>query len=323
MSRFSCYGAVDMEIAIDDRRQIEIQASLTSGANAKLRIKLKELLLDERVDELQFPLPFSEIINDALPDPVYVMIENRHPYLLLKRVECATIVGDCTTQPAALISGNGGRASANFSFTAASASAPAACVGMLLYALAWPDGQMLANQPHLLVAWRAEGTNEEREFFARFIDRSMPGVDQFGLVPSARMGAATRATAAKETDRHGGDDGRGESLVQRLFQLINTAGMSAAGRMVMHRCTLGKLETHSPSSSSASSSSMVGQAGSNNNNDNSSSTSIAAAGLELNVQGDMSREGAVNLVVAIGEEVLKRSATTVTAPRRDHRGGLI
>ncbi|RKP24967.1 hypothetical protein SYNPS1DRAFT_29289 [Syncephalis pseudoplumigaleata] len=47
MSRFSCYGAVDMEIAIDDRRQIEIQASLTSGANAKLRIKLKELLLDE------------------------------------------------------------------------------------------------------------------------------------------------------------------------------------------------------------------------------------------------------------------------------------
>jgi hypothetical protein len=47
MSRFSCYGAVDMEIGIDDQRQIEIQASLTSGSNAKLRIKLKELLLNE------------------------------------------------------------------------------------------------------------------------------------------------------------------------------------------------------------------------------------------------------------------------------------
>ncbi|KAI8058007.1 hypothetical protein BDF22DRAFT_663290 [Syncephalis plumigaleata] len=296
MSRFSCYGAVDMEIGIDHQRQIEIQASLTSGSNAKLPI-----------DELQFPLPFSEIINDTLPDPVYVMIENRHPYLLLKRVECATIVGDCITEPAVMIIANGGRGSVTFSFTAASASAPAACVGMLLYALAWPDGQLLANHPHLLIAWRAEGANEEREFFARFIDKSSPdNPDQFVLVTNART-TNEQENTLKESQKLYSNGSK--SLVQQLFQLVNTTGMATAGRMSLHRSMVGKIEGLPVSP--------------DGNHATTTTSSPSVAGLELHVQGDMSREGAVNLVVVIGEEMLKRSGTTAMSPRRDHRATLI
>jgi hypothetical protein len=242
---------------------------------------------------------------DTLPDPVYVMIENRHPYLLLKRVECATIVGDCTTGPAAMIISNGGRGSVTFSFTAASASAPAACVGMLLYALSWPDGQLLANHPHLLIAWRAEGANEEREFFARFIDKSSPDTNRFVLVTNTKAINDTENTF-KESQKL--DTNNSKSLVQQLFQLVNTTGMTRAGRMSLHRSTVGKIEGHSTS---------------NNTGNSTIVTSPVVAGLELQVQGDMSREGAVNLVVAIGEEVLKRSGTTATASRRDHRTTLI
>jgi hypothetical protein len=224
------------------------------------------------------------------------MVENRHPYLLLKQIHCATMVGDCITQPATTIRGNGGRANANFSFAAASLSAPATCVGLLLYALTWPDGQMITGRPHLLVARRAEGSVEEREFFARFVDKAT-AEGAFALLSSDKPG---NTPVNRKGDRLLLP--KGESLTQQLFELTNAASMTSAGGMSLQRCTVGKTE--------------------NDTQNGEPDLSETTGGLELIVQGDMSREGAVNLVVTVTEEALKRSATTAVT-RREYRGSYI
>jgi hypothetical protein len=47
MSRFSSHGKVEIKISVSEERHIEVRASLTAGSNAKLRIKLRDLVLDE------------------------------------------------------------------------------------------------------------------------------------------------------------------------------------------------------------------------------------------------------------------------------------
>ncbi|RKP09174.1 hypothetical protein THASP1DRAFT_29040 [Thamnocephalis sphaerospora] len=316
MSRFAGKGKVDLDVAIGSDSHIQAQASISQGPNAKLKLKLSQLPVkgEQLDDEVQQPLPFSEIVNEATPEPLLIAVDNRHPYLALKLERCLMLSGDSVNPPIPLVRGDSFHSkedantiSATFNFS--TAQGPASCVGLLLYVLSWPDGQPLTGKPYLLIAWRVEGAEETREFLIRFasgtlatpplpssVSNPLDDVHQANqslpLFSDAHELAKYGVTGAGERNEEAGEekslfvpDADLDSL--RLFQLVEDAGMTPAGQMLTERQTL----------------------------------EAVASGLNLLVHGDMSREGAANLVVTLREDTIKRAAT-MTPARRARRGSL-
>jgi hypothetical protein len=121
---------------------------------------------------------------------------------------------------------------------------PPACVGLLVYALTWPDGQPLQHARYLIVAWRVEGIQETREFAVYLLGQphassSLPSISE-DTEDNGNSPESSSAWSLLHNLTHADTDTLPdtESVLSQVFQWVSQTGMVPAGQVSVQQYTI-------------------------------------------------------------------------------------